>query len=110
MKLPVNFLSLCTGEMYLPISLLICLFFSNFQVANTFQEPFLSILSPEQWILFALGHLDKFSDPTILFSVSNSAVSSLNYLTRGVLTMKNLLAQKTIFAVHPARSTSICGL
>ena len=77
-------------------SLPICLFFSNFQAANTFQERFLSILSPGQWILFARGHLDKFSDPTILFSVSNSAVSSLNYLTREVLSMKNLLAQKTI--------------
>lgn len=72
------------------------MFFSNFQAANTFQEPFLSILSQGQWILFARGHLDKFSDPTILFLVSNSAVSSPNYLTRGVLSMTNLLVQKTI--------------
>lgn len=116
MKLPVNCLSLCTGKMYLPIVHLkenffpaICMFFSNFQAANTFQERFLSILSPGQWILFARGHLDKFSDPTILFSVSNSAVSSLNYLTRGVLSMKNLLAQKTSFALHFAAAPVFCG-
>ena len=88
-------------------SLPICLFFSHFQAANTFQERFLSILSPGQWILFARGHLDKFSDLTILFSVSNSAVSSLNYLTRGSVKYEKFISSENHFCYPFCRSTSI---
>ena len=50
-----------------------------------------------------------FRPDNFVFGKLNSAVSSLNYLTRGVLSMKNLLAQKTSFALHFAAAPVFCG-
>ena len=56
----------------LTVHSIVVFFFLHIQAGNTFRERFLLISNLVRWIQFAQGHLVRYSDRTILFSVSTN--------------------------------------